>query len=391
MKRPVFCLVLGLAAAACFAQKAILIVPPFENRRSNLDAASLENMQDYLINAFINDGRFQVPDRNALSLMTKEHEFQLSDWSDDSKSAQMGKVLNADYIVRVIAMYDGTVNILTARILDVNTASGLSAGEMEFTNQRDARIKMEDFVVDILKRIGRGTLSTNRSANISIEISTKAGGVLYFQGSEMATLWDNDKYSVPIDQPGTYSVKMVFGNGGVAERSVVIASRGVTRVDFTHYVGAIGPAGGVIFYDKGNATGGWQFLEAAPASTEFNVNWGAYESVVVNTETAIGTGKRNTDLIVSFLRRTGENGKAAQLCDNLVYGGYSDWFLPSRDELDVMYKNLKLKGWDNFGSGWYWSSSESDKRYAFQQKFSDGEQGIYIKNYTNSVRAIRAF
>jgi hypothetical protein len=391
MKKPVFCLVLGLVAAMCFAQKAILIVPPFENRRSNLDLAALENIQDYLINAFINDGRFQVPDRNALLLMIEEHQFQLSDWSDDSKSAQMGKVLNADYIVRVIAMYDGVANVLTARILDVNTAGGLSAGEMEFTNQRDARIKMDDFVADILKRIGRGALSTNRSADISIEISTKAGGILYFQGSETATLWDNDKYSIPIDQPGTYSVKMVFGNGGVAERSVVITSRGVTRVDFTYYIGAVGPAGGVIFYDKGNAIGGWQFLEAAPASTEFNVNWGTYENVVGNTETAIGTGKRNTDLIVSFLRRIGESGKAAQLCDNLVYGGYSDWFLPSRDELDAMYKNLKRTGWDNFVSGWYWSSSESDKRYAFQQKFSAGEQGIYIKNYTNTVRAIRAF
>ncbi|MDR2537577.1 MAG: DUF1566 domain-containing protein [Treponema sp.] len=391
MKKPVFCLVFGFLAAACFSQKAILIVPPFENRGSNLDAASLENMQDYLINAFINDGRFQVPDRNALSLMTKEHEFQLSDWSDDNKSASMGKMLNADYIVRVIVMYDGVANILTARILDVNTAGGLSAGEMEFTNQRDARFKMDDFVVDILKRIGRGAVSTSRTANISIEISTKAGGILYFQGSETATLWDNDTYTIPIDQPGTYSVKMVFGNGGVAERSVVIASRGVTRVDFTYYVGAVGPAGGVIFYDKGNTIGGWQFLEAAPASTEFVAPWGAYLKTINNTETAIGTGKRNTDLIVFFLRRIGESGKAAQLCDDLVYGGYSDWFLPSRDELDAMYKNLKLKGWDNFGSGWYWSSSETDRGYAIEQQFSDGKQGIYLKDFSSSVRAIRAF
>jgi hypothetical protein len=262
---------------------------------------------------------------------------------------------------------------------------------MEFTNQRDARIKMDDFVVDILKRIGKGALSTSRSAAISIEISTKAGGVLYFQGSETATLWDNDTYTIPIDQPGTYSVKMVFGNGGVAERSVVIASRGVTRVDFTYYVGAAGPAGGVIFYDKGNTIGGWQFLEAAPVSTEFVASWGAYLKTINNTEPAIGTGKRNTDLIVSFLRQTGESGKAAQLCDNLVYGGYNDWFLPSKDELDVMYKNLKLKGWDNFGSGWYWSSSEIDRGYAMEQQFSDGKQAIYLKDFSSSVRAIRAF
>jgi hypothetical protein len=391
MKKLVLGMMFGLVAAVCFAQKAILIVPPFENRRSNLDAESLENMQDYLINAFINDGRFQVPDRNALSLMTQEHEFQLSDWSDDSKSAQMGKVLNADYIVRVIVLYDGVANILSARILDVNTAGGLSAGEMEFTNQRDARIKMNDFVADIVKPIGRGTLSTSRSSNISIEISTKAGGILYFQGSEMATLWDNDTYTIPIEQPGTYAIKMVFGNGGVSERQVVISSRGVTRIDFTYYIGGIGPAGGVIFYDKGNTMGGWQFLEAAPASTEFIATWGAYLKTINDTETAIGTGKRNTDLIVSFLRRNNESAKAAQLCDNLVHGGYNDWFLPSKDELDAMYKNLKLKGLDTFGSGWYWSSSESDRGYAMEQQFSDGKQGIYLKDFSASVRAIRAF
>jgi formylglycine-generating enzyme required for sulfatase activity len=153
-------LVLWGAAAGpgpAHGQQAKLVVTPFENRGARLDTAALNNLQDYLINAFINTGRFQVPDRNALALLAQEQKFQLSDWADDSKSAQMGKVLNADYIVRVIVMHDGEYNLLTARILDVNTANGLSAAEMEFITQREARGKMEDFVSGILTRIGGGS------------------------------------------------------------------------------------------------------------------------------------------------------------------------------------------------------------------------------------------
>jgi formylglycine-generating enzyme required for sulfatase activity len=146
----------GMAARPGHGQQGKLVVTPFENRESKLSATVLNNLQEYLINAFINTGHYQVPDRNALTLLAQEQKFQLSDWADDTKTAQMGKVLNADYIVRVIVMHDGEYNIMTARILEVNTANGLSAGEMEFKTQSEARSKMEDFARGILVRIGNG-------------------------------------------------------------------------------------------------------------------------------------------------------------------------------------------------------------------------------------------
>ncbi|GAJ20252.1 unnamed protein product, partial [marine sediment metagenome] len=94
----------------------------------------------------------------------------------------------------------------------------------------------------------------------------------------------------------------------------------------------IGPAGGYIFYDKGYYSDGWRYLEAAPVSTEWTEKyWGSYGTLIGGTETGIGTGKSNTTIIVTWLNNHSETGKAAQLCDDLVYGGYSDWFLPSRD------------------------------------------------------------
>jgi TolB-like protein len=312
---------LALVGAAAFAQQqAKLVVTPFENRGTKLDAVALNNLQDFLINAFINTGRFQVPDRNALELLAKEQKFQLSDWADDAKSAQMGKVLNANYIVRVIVMYDGEVNLMTARILDVNTANGLSAAEMEFTTQRDARGKMADFVSKILERIG-----------------------------------------------------------------------GDTNTGKVYKVGDRGPAGGWIFYDKGVFSNGWRYLEAAPVETEFTAGWGADGKDVSGTTAVTGSGKRNTQLIIEALRQLGEGGRAAQLCAGLDFDGYKDWFLPSKDELNLMYRNLKQKGLGGFSAAFYWSSSQGGSNDAWLQHFGDGSQGTNDKYDTYSVRAVRAF
>jgi hypothetical protein len=48
-----------------------------------------------------------------------------------------------------------------------------------------------------------------------------------------------------------------------------------------------------------------------------------------------------------------ESGKVAQSCDSYIHNSYSDWFLLSGDELDLMYKNLKQKGLDSFAVRWY--------------------------------------
>jgi hypothetical protein len=162
----------------------------------------------------------------------------------------------------------------------------------------------------------------------------------------------------------------------------------------TYKIGDRGPAGGIIFYDKGNTSGGWRYLEAAPVSTEFKAQWGAYEKNVSGTSAGIGTGKRNTQLIVDFLKTTGENGKTAQLCANLNSGGFNDWFLPSKDELDLIYKNLKNKNIGDFSPTNYWSSSQYNPYVSWFQNFSDGYQNYASnlgKSDSFSVRAIRSF
>jgi hypothetical protein len=165
-------------------------------------------------------------------------------------------------------------------------------------------------------------------------------------------------------------------------------------------VGGIGPAGGYIFYDKGEYSDGWRYMEVAPANSEFNAEWGAYGHDIAGTQVIIGSGKRNTELIVARFSELGETGMAAQMCRELNINGFSDWFLPSRDELNLMYVNIHLRGIGDFGQGtndtswmnwWYWSSSQDYADYAWGQHFASGLQHDDDENLQGRVRAVRFF
>jgi len=170
----------------------------------------------------------------------------------------------------------------------------------------------------------------------------------------------------------------------------------------------IGPAGGYIFYDKGNyykadftiikaappvpitpTYSDWRYLEAAPSDQSTGVEWGCWGVLISGADgTAVGTGEQNT---IDIEAGCAIPGTAADLCANLVLGGYSDWFLPSKDELNLMYENLKVAEVGDFADFSYWSSSEYNASGAWNQHFSGGSQNPNGKNGTERVRAVRAF
>jgi TolB-like protein len=169
-------------------------------------------------------------------------------------------------------------------------------------------------------------------------------------------------------------------------------------------VGDIGPAGGYIFYVKGDTSGGWRYLEVAPSSTEFtNVTWGEEGKIVWGTSEAIGSGKQNTKVILDFQRKTGYSNSAVQLCDSLSCGGYDDWFLPSKDELYLIYQNLIAKGIGDFSANFFWSSTNGLDNSAWILNIYKAE--MYYSEYNTggkrnssnkqgrscSVRAVRMF
>jgi hypothetical protein len=85
------------------------------------------------------------------------------------------------------------------------------------------------------------------------------------------------------------------------------------------------PPGGLIFHDKGRASDGWRYLEAAPSDQSKGIQW--YNGNYVTTEataTGIGSGKSNTATMIS---KQGAGSYAASLCDNRVVGAGGTGFL----------------------------------------------------------------
>ena len=156
-------------------------------------------------------------------------------------------------------------------------------------------------------------------------------------------------------------------------------------------IGDTGPVSGLIFYINPNyETDGWRYLEAAPNDQSTGIRWGDYITTDAKAFT-IGTGQSNTQAIVNTHVGVAEP-TAAQLCKDLILGGYRDWFLPSEDELDQMYKNLQQNNVGSFSKDWYWSSSEVDAYSAWFQDFTDGYHTFKAsKGIPRLVRAIRAF
>jgi len=150
-----------------------------------------------------------------------------------------------------------------------------------------------------------------------------------------------------------------------------------------------GPAVGLIFYVKeGGYSDGWMYLEAAP-SDQSEGTWGCSGTLISGADgTAVGTGEQNT---IDIENGCTTAGTAADICANLSLGGETDWFLPSKDELNLMYENLKVFGVGGFVNGYYWSSSELDAGAAWDQYFTNSTQDYGNKDGNERVRAVRAF
>ncbi len=141
--------------------------------------------------------------------------------------------------------------------------------------------------------------------------------------------------------------------------------------------------GGIIFYIDGTGLHG---LISSTTDQSTGAAWGCFGTEIAGISTAIGTGQSNTTAIVNGCS---EAGIAARICNDLVLNGYEDWFLPSKDELNLMYQQRTVIG--NFTSGCYWSSSQYYSVWAWYQYFGLGGQDNTYKNYQYCVRAIRAF
>ncbi len=180
-------------------------------------------------------------------------------------------------------------------------------------------------------------------------------------------------------------------------------------------VGDVGPGGGIIFYDAGVAEFWGRYLEVAPASCEgsnlpFKVGVKKPYAAPKGGQTAVGLrvlakqvgmGKLNTRVLtVAF----GPGSYAAKFAEDSVCGGKDDWFLPSKDELDLAYNSIaqnrprftdanprQTTPLGSFDKGYYWTSTDYNGNTAWTQYFMDGQQFDRVQTLAANKKPVRPF
>jgi len=261
-------------------------------------------------------------------------------------------------------------------------------------------------------RAGYGTHLNSISGNVFI--GYKAGyyetgdNKLYIENTDSSTplIWgdfanDTVRINGTLDIAGAYHFPDTDGtNGQVLQTdgsgTISWEDRGTpyTIGDFAH--------GGIVFWLDETGQHG---LVCAKQDQSAGVRWyaGSYGNTRAYGDGPLA-GEMNTSIIISAHIAIGDDGEtyAARICNELqvTEGGktYGDWYLPSKEELNLMYQNKTTidgtavaNGGSAFASDWYWSSTEHSSNFAQAQHFSSGNHVNYSKYDANWVRSIRAF
>jgi hypothetical protein len=383
------------------------------NVQSDFPALS-EYIIDELIANTVNDRVFSVVDRQQLNTIRAELDFQMSGEVDDATAQSLGRIAGAQIIVSGAISRIGDLYRLRFRALSVQSAQIEGQFNKNIPDGPTVRALVNSRATGYGAAQTAATPATATTAQTVVPAPVLSPTPVRFTvtfntngasgGAPSAqTVQNGESITVPDVGAMAYSNRN-FGGWNTrtdgrgtqyaAGDSFVVTSNSqlyAQWIEKVYRIGDTGPAGGIIFFDKGVYFDGWRYLEAAPAdlsSSLWHENLGIYSSVK-GTGTAVGAGRQNTLAIVQHLGR--ERRGAAKLCYELVFGGYDGWFLPSKDELDLMYINLKQKGLGGFLNTEYWSSSHRDDAVWYQDFTNGNANYTYEKNVGRAVRAIRQF
>jgi len=201
----------------------------------------------------------------------------------------------------------------------------------------------------------------------------------------LATLEATDIYLNAVDNLSSYESrydKFAFTLGALTKGQYRYE---VTENPATYAAGDFVQGGLYTFTDSGYA-----YITAATDQST-SAQWGCQGTLIPEgaTPEAIGQGVINTPTIVANCATA---GIAARLADQLVLNGFSDWFLPSLDELLEVYTNLASAGLGSFVNQSYWSSTQASATQASTVDMNNGNANQHNKSQTNRhTRAIRRF
>jgi hypothetical protein len=209
------------------------------------------------------------------------------------------------------------------------------------------------------------------------------------------------------------------GSGGTS--APIASGTNCIGVKCTYKIGDIGPGGGLIFFvDYNDQYADFNYLEAAPTDGVFAssaatgpwatsvtncgpssnsscLTYSIYTQLGVDLATIKGLhrgifgGQAATAAIIAKHSGVDVDLYAAGVADAYSTATKSDYYLATKDEIELMQKNLNNAGVGEFKANWYWSSSEQGNAYAYVHYPGSGEQTYGTKSPKYYVRPIRSF
>jgi hypothetical protein len=227
--------------------------------------------------------------------------------------------------------------------------------------------------------IGTGTPTIGTFSNINWANGTYYLGIELNTGSSYVAMGTTQLLSVPYALYANTAGSTTGSSGG-----------------FTHYIGeAFG--GGVIFHLWKDALGVEHGLIVDKTDLSTSQAWSNIDQTLIGaTAQSSWDGLSNSNAIVG---QAGHTNSAAALCLNSTNGGQNDWYLPSVQELNMLWNNYytvarsltQISGATQLSPADYWSSTEYDGSSAWYFYFANGNANSSLKDNTNYVRAVRAF
>ena len=244
------------------------------------------------------------------------------------------------------------------------------------------------------------TPTTNFNGLVNIEI----GGGTVVSGNFSTINWANGPYFVKTEtDPDGATGGIAYTITGTSQLlsvpyALYAANAGTATGggNFTHYIGEE-YGGGVIFHLWKDNAGVEHGLIVALTDQSISQAWSNVTSAKIGTSAQSSwDGLSNSNSIVG---QAGHTSSAAKLCLDLVSGGQSDWYLPSIQELNMLWNNYytvsralsQISGATQLSDSAYWSSSEYYDSYAWYFIFNYGSTYYSGKDSTFYVRAVRAF
>ena len=293
--------------------------------------------------------------------------------------------------------FDGTKDITVSTIVDAGTLTGTSLKSTVTGSSLTSVGTIASLTTGAITNSGKVVVGASSAASASavLEASSVTQGFLpprmtYYQRTQIAspiaglTIWCSNC--------GASGEMQVF-NGGTWTNMIGGTATGTISLSI-----GLSYQGGKVAYilvstDPGYDVNTQHGIIAATSDQTvplIGTKWdkGTY-TITGATGTAIGTGLSNTNKII-VSQGEPATSYAAGLARSYTGGGYTDWYLPSKDELEKLSYNKEIIG--GFVNYYYWSSSEFDESKAWFQFFWNGIQSTNVKGELRPlVRAIRSF